>query len=46
MKSSSLFIGVVIGIYIAQNYDLPDIKNVITQGFELIKDWESTNRKD
>lgn len=46
MKSSSLFVGVVVGIYIAQNYDLPDIKNIISQGIEFLKDWESSNRKN
>lgn len=46
MKSSSLFVGVVVGIYLAQNYDLPNIKNIITHGIEFLKDWESSNRKN
>ncbi len=38
--------GVGIGIYIAQNYNLPDIKKLLSQGLKVAKTLEKAARKE
>lgn len=42
----SLAVGVGIGIYIAQNYNLPDIKKLLSQGLKVAKTLEKAARKE
>lgn len=38
-------VGALFGVYLAQNYDLPNIKGVVNKGLKVAKEWESKNRK-
>lgn len=42
----SLAIGIGIGIYIAQNYDIPDIKSVAEKSIRLVKSLEKASKKE
>lgn len=37
-------VGVVVGAYIAQNYKIPDVKNVCSNIIKKIKDFENTGK--
>uniref|UniRef100_A0A2P2P6V5 Uncharacterized protein MANES_02G038600 n=1 Tax=Rhizophora mucronata TaxID=61149 RepID=A0A2P2P6V5_RHIMU len=41
----SLMIGTVFGIYVAQNYNVPNIKKLATTGLLIAKNMEETYRK-
>lgn len=46
MKHLTTFIfGVTVGMYLAQNYDAPNVKNAYKQGISTLKKYE-TKRKD
>jgi hypothetical protein len=40
-----LLVGIVTGVYIAQTYNLPDIKEYIDKSIQLIKDYERDSRR-
>lgn len=40
MRFYSFLMGVTTGIYLAQNYDIPDIKNLGDKAFEYLKSIE------
>ncbi len=42
----TLVFGVGLGIYIAQNYDVPDIKVLVQQGIKAARSIEKATRKD
>lgn len=42
----SLAVGVGIGIYIAQNYNIPDIKILVRHGMKVAESLEKTARKE
>lgn len=42
----SLAVGIGIGIYIAQNYDLPDIKKLVDRGIRMATNLEKSARKE
>lgn len=42
----SLVVGVGIGIYIAQNYNIPDIRNLLRQGVKVASSFEKAARKE
>jgi len=42
----TLVFGVGLGIYVAQNYDVPDIKIFIQKGYKAAKALEKVSRKD
>lgn len=42
----SLVIGIGLGIYIAQNYNIPDIKKMVDKGIRLANNLEKASRKD
>ena len=42
----SLAVGIGIGIYIAQNYNIPDIKILVARGMQLATNLEKAARKD
>ena len=44
MHFSSLFIGGIIGFYLAQNYDLPDIDKAAKMMYEKLKELEKSNK--
>lgn len=39
-------VGIGIGIYIAQNYDIPDIKKMVDKGIKIASSMEKVSRKD
>ena len=42
---TSFLVGVTVGLYIAQNYDTPNVKQVYKQGITTLKKYE-TKKKD
>lgn len=44
-RSWSIISGVVVGIYITQNYNVPPIKDIFSKFHEEIKKIEKENRK-
>lgn len=42
----TLAVGIGIGIYIAQNYDVPDIKVLVSRSINMAKNLEKATRKD
>lgn len=42
----TLIFGVGLGIYVAQNYDVPDIKVLVAKGMKAAKALEKVSRKD
>ena len=40
-----VFISMVAGVYLAQNYNLPDVKILMSNVLKIVKDWENTSRK-
>ena len=44
MHFSSLFIGGIIGIYLAQNYELPDIDKTAKMMYDKLKELERNNK--
>jgi hypothetical protein len=44
-KLLSVFAGIFIGIYISQNYDLPNLDFFCKKGYKFLKDYEEQNRK-
>lgn len=42
----SFAVGIGVGIYIAQNYDVPDIKKVVAKGIKFATNLEKASRKD
>lgn len=45
-NSMSIAVGIGIGIYIAQNYDVPDIKKLAARGVKLLTNLEKSSRKE
>lgn len=45
-NTMSLFFGIGIGMYIAQNYDVPDIKKLVERGIKIAKNLEKASRKE
>ncbi|KAJ6872570.1 hypothetical protein NC651_031632 [Populus alba x Populus x berolinensis] len=44
-RSFSFMLGTLAGIYISQNYNVPDIKKLAETGFSLARQIERTHRK-
>ncbi|KAL4197663.1 hypothetical protein AMTRI_Chr04g252240 [Amborella trichopoda] len=44
-SSFSFLMGTVCGVYIAQNYNVPNIKKLMCEGLSTAKDIEQTHRK-
>lgn len=42
----SLVVGVGLGIYIAQNYNIPDIKKLVERGINFATSLEKATRKE
>lgn len=42
----SLAVGIGIGIYIAQNYNIPDIKKLVDRGIRMASHVEKAARKE
>lgn len=42
----SLVVGIGIGIYVAQNYNLPDIKKLVDRGIRMATNLEKATRKE
>lgn len=42
----SLAVGIGIGIYIAQNYNIPDIKKLVDRGVKMATSMEKAARKE
>lgn len=41
MSQLSVFLlGVCTGMYLAQTYDIPNLKNIVEKGIKISKDWE------
>ena len=36
---------VLVGVYLAQTYDLPSVSACVQRGCEIAKKWETSNRK-
>jgi len=36
---------ILVGVYLAQTYDLPSVSACVQRGCKVIKNWESNNRK-
>lgn len=46
MKQLSTFLfGVTVGMFMAQNYDMPDVKEAYYSGLETIKKYEQKKKK-
>lgn len=41
---ASFVFGTLVGAYLSQNYNLPDVKNTLTSILEHIKEFEENNR--
>ncbi|GKV12874.1 hypothetical protein SLEP1_g23964 [Rubroshorea leprosula] len=44
-RSFTFMLGTIAGIYIAQNYSVPDIRKLATMGIFMVKKVEQTYRK-
>jgi len=44
-KLITVVFGVFFGIYLSQNYNIPNIKYYCDKGYEYLKDLEEQNRK-
>ncbi|WOH08997.1 hypothetical protein DCAR_0728448 [Daucus carota subsp. sativus] len=44
-RSFTFMMGTACGVYIAQNYDVPDIKKLFVTNFEKLKRTEEIHRK-
>jgi len=42
----SFAVGVGVGIYIAQNYNIPDIKKMVARGLKVAASLEKASRRD
>ena len=40
-----LVVGALLGVYVAQSYDVPNVKEAFEASMEVAKDWERENRK-
>ena len=45
MKGIIFVTGIVTGVYIAQNYKVPDIKTVFKKSADKFTEWEKNNKK-
>lgn len=42
----SFSLGMALGVYVAQNYNIPDIRNLVKQGVKVAGSFERASRKD
>jgi len=40
---TQFLLGFVAGVYMAQNYDMPNVKNLMNKGFQALREWEGSN---
>jgi hypothetical protein len=46
MRTFVIIAAAITGIYLAQNYNIPDVKKCISKSIDVITDWEKQHKKD